>query len=100
MGIGNIGILAQVTALLLAFIFSFFIFIPLSVNIHQFDGRCLLYSTGQWITNSTSPQYTLDVHWGVQGYCNFSIFMGVISMLISFAYMVLMSIYLVQGNDL
>ncbi|XP_064621192.1 transmembrane protein 179-like [Lineus longissimus] len=100
MGIGNIAVLAQVTALLLALIFSFFIFIPLSVNIHQFEGRCLLYATGKWVTNSTSPQFNLDVEWGLQGYCGFSIFMGVMSMLTALGYMILMSFYLIQGNDL
>lgn len=101
MGLGNILILSQVTAFLLAFIFCFFIFIPLTINNAEFNGHCLLYATGKWeVVNSTGAPNKLNVHeWGDSGACNFPIFVGILAFPISLFYILWMSVYLLKGTE-
>ena len=100
MGLGNILILAQVTLYLLVFLLSFFIFIPLTVYLGQFQGHCLLYATGTWMpANSTTTDIVLtNVQWGTPSSCNFPVFIGVVSLPISFFYILWMLIYLFKAR--
>lgn len=97
MGLNNIVLLSQVTGYVIALIFSLCIVIPMSLhqdefrfvyNIrsdkmhskwYNFRGHCLLFSSGCW--QETDGQ--LQVHWASQGYCNYTIFVGVILLLVS-----------------
>lgn len=98
MGLGNIHLLAQVTIHLIAFILSFFMFIPISVNLNDFDGHCLLFATGRWIARSGNV--VLDnVDWGTVSSCNFAVFTGVAVMLMSSCYLVWYSILLFKDID-
>ena len=100
MGIGNILLLSQVTVYLLIFIFSLFIFIPLTVNEAQFDGHCLLFATGepQPVFNDTDK---LTVQWGSDdGYCKYPIVVSVIALPLSVFYMLWMSLHLFKDYDL
>ncbi|KAL8611086.1 hypothetical protein ACOMHN_064376 [Nucella lapillus] len=100
MGLGNILLLAQVTVYLIALILSFFMFVPISVNLDDFDGHCLLFATGKWSATSPSKAAQLDdVDWGTSGSCNFPIFSGVAVMLVSFFYLIWYSVLLFKNVD-
>ncbi|XP_067682124.1 transmembrane protein 179-like [Haliotis asinina] len=99
MGLGNIFVLSQVTAFLLSFIFSFFIFVPVWSNLNEFSGNCLLYSSGSWIPQSSTSQVKLNITWGPNSACNFTVFVGVAVMVLSIFYMVWQSRYLCRGID-
>ncbi|XP_041352820.1 transmembrane protein 179-like [Gigantopelta aegis] len=98
MGLGNIMVLGQVIAFLMSFIFSFFIFVPISVNLNEFNGNCLLYASGTWNTSKGSS-YLTGISWGPSSACNFSVFVGVVVMLLSCFYIVWHSMYLCRGID-
>ncbi|XP_045164062.1 transmembrane protein 179-like [Mercenaria mercenaria] len=95
MGVGNMLLLSQLTAFLLSFILSFFIFIPMSVNQKEFSGHCLLHATGKW-DNSSQLE---SVEWGPSSACNFSIFMGIIIMMSTLFYVILYFLYLARETD-
>lgn len=95
MGIDNMFLLSQLTVFVLSFILSFFIFIPMSVNLGDFSGHCLLYATGLW--DNTSQLEAVD--WGPSSACNFSVFMGIIIMMLTFFYTILYFIYLAKQTD-
>lgn len=98
MGLGNILLLAQVTISLVLFILSFFMFVPVSVNLGNFDGNCLLYATGTW--RAVSGEVDLaDVEWGTSSACNFPVFTGIVVMLTSLFYLVWYSILLYKQID-
>lgn len=100
MGLGNILLLAQVTAHLIAFVLSFFIFIPIAVCRNSFDGYCLLFATGTWSASKTSQEVHLtNVVWGSPSPCNFSTVVGVLVMLSSAFYVVWYSILLFKEID-
>lgn len=95
MGVGNIFLLTQLTAFLLCLIMSFFIFIPMAVNQEEFSGNCLLYATGTW--DNTSQLASVD--WGPSSACGFSIFIGVVLMILSLCYTCLYCVYLARDAD-
>ena len=67
MALGNLLILTQVIAYLLAVIFALFMFIPIAVNLGQFNSHCLLNAEGHWTGD------VLDIDsWGLSANCNFS----------------------------
>ncbi|XP_033733971.1 transmembrane protein 179-like [Pecten maximus] len=100
MGLGNILVLSQVTAYFVSFIVAFMLFIPVSVNVNEFGGHCLLYAKGKWVSAANSSQMELEnVVWGPSSACGFNIFMGVIVMLISMFYVVWESAYLIKDTD-
>lgn len=99
MGLGNVVVLSQCTAFILMFIFSFFIFVPVSINYNEFDGHCLLYATGTWVSNTSKGVQLELVEWGPGSACNFAIFMGVVMMLLSLFYIVMQSAYLIKDMD-
>ncbi|KAK7104112.1 transmembrane protein 179-like [Littorina saxatilis] len=98
MGLGNILLLAQVTLYLIAFILSFFMFVPISVNQNDFDGHCLLFATGKWSATRGAVELN-NVTWGTSSTCNFAVFSGVAVMLSSIAYLVWYSILLFKAVD-
>lgn len=88
-------LLSQLTAFVLSFIVSFFIFVPMSVNLREFSGHCLLYGTGSWDNNSQ----VASVDWGPSSGCNFSVFIGIITMMLTLFYAVLYFVYLAKQTD-
>jgi len=93
--LSNILLLCQVAGYVIAFLLSLCIIIPLSVNQDQFRGHCLLFSTGQW--RESDGQF--DVKWASQAYCNYTIFVGVLTFLISVVQIYRMIRYLWKGTD-
>ncbi len=96
MGLGNILILTQVCAYLLAVIFSFFMFLPMSVNLGHFNGHCLLEAQGKWLEDPNKLNIT---SWGNSANCNFPIFVGALCFPISLFYVVWMALYLCRNNE-
>ncbi|XP_050406240.1 transmembrane protein 179 [Patella vulgata] len=100
MALGNLIVLSQVTCFILSFLLSFFVFVPVSINNHEFNGHCLLHATGKWHPESKQANIELtDLHWGPSSACNFSVFIGVVVMVTSFCYTIWVSIYLFKGTD-
>ncbi|XP_025103707.1 transmembrane protein 179-like [Pomacea canaliculata] len=97
MGIPNKLLLAQVTLYVISFILSFFVFVPISVNLGHFGGHCLLFATGNWTSDTNAVLQS--VNWGPDGACNFPIFTGVFSMLVSIIYVIWYSIFLLKETD-
>ncbi|XP_070578920.1 transmembrane protein 179-like [Ptychodera flava] len=98
MGIGNILVLAQVTAYVLIFLLSFFIVVPAGINQTNFDGNCVLFSTGTWHRNASSNHFRIDA-WGDRSVCNFTIYIGIVSLMASFILAVRLSIFLCREAD-
>ena len=90
MGLSNILILFNVTLYVIIFIFSVLSFIPIIINNAQFNGHCLLFSSGKWTQNSTY----LDVDWGSNSYCDFPLTISIMSMLFALFYIFWLSIHL------
>ena len=101
MGLGNMLLLVQVTVYVIAFILAFFVFIPLSINQTDFHGKCLLFSSGKWGYDNSTPEEIslLTVNWGDYGYCQFTVFIGVLLLPLSFYYIVSISIHLFKGTE-
>lgn len=100
MALGNMLVLSQVTIFFVSFLLSFLLFIPVSVNVNEFGGHCILYAEGKWVNAVNSSEMELrDVVWGASSGCGFNIFMGVIVMLFSLFFVVWESAYLVKDTD-
>lgn len=52
---------------------------PIKYDLYCFRGHCLLFSTGEW----QEADGQLLVQWASQGYCNYTIFVGVVLCLVS-----------------
>lgn len=99
MALGNLLILTQVVAYLLAVIFALFMFLPVAVNLGQFKGHCLLNAQGHWeVSEEQRMELQID-KWGLAANCNFPIFMGVVAFPVSLFYVFWMSIYLFKGIE-
>ena len=94
MALGNLLILTQVIAYLLAVIFALFMFIPIAVNLGQFNSHCLLNAEGHWTGD------VLDIDsWGLSANCNFPIFVCVVAFPVALLYVLWMSVYLFRGIE-
>ena len=67
------------------------------MSIHQehFKGHCLLFSTGVW--QERDGQFKVD--WASQAYCNFTIFVAVVTFLLSLGFGVRIVSYVKNKND-
>ncbi|CAH1793221.1 unnamed protein product [Owenia fusiformis] len=101
MGIGNILQLTQVTLYLLAFIFCWFIWLPVASNLGAFNGHCLLYADGKWAPNKThgGDLKLTAMKWGDSSSCTYPIFVGIISAPISLFYLIWVSIWLYRERE-
>ncbi|XP_018411916.1 PREDICTED: transmembrane protein 179 [Nanorana parkeri] len=81
----NNFLFAQCILFFLAFLFSFIAVVPLSENSVDFHGKCLLFTEGVWLSGNISLErehFTVD-EWGPESACRFSVFTGVLSLLVS-----------------
>lgn len=97
MGIENLFGLAQVTLYFVLFILSFLICIPAGVNVNDFDGHCLLSASGKWIVKKEHDIHLDISKWGPNSACNFTIFLGVLSMILSLFYSIWTGMLLARG---
>lgn len=99
MGVGNIPLLFQVTIYIVAFLVSFFILIPLSVYMAQWNNHCLLFVDGHWTRQNDTDIDELIVEWQGPGYCHFPIAAGVFSLIVALVSILWMSVYLFKNID-
>ncbi|CAG5121157.1 unnamed protein product [Candidula unifasciata] len=98
MGLHNLFLFAQCCFYLLLFIMSFFACIPAGVNVSNFNGHCLLYARGEWTKEATTSN--LDhIDWGPDSACNFTVFIGVVSLIIALFYLVWISVMLARSIE-
>jgi len=95
MAIGNVLLLSQLAGNIVALILSLCIIIPMSIHEGDFRGHCLLFSTGNW--TETDGQF--DVDWASQGICNYTIFVGVLILVVSLVQIYRHSMLLYKGQD-
>ncbi len=62
-----------------AFVFSLVVCVPMSLHQEHFKGHCALFSTGEW--RQRDGKFVAD--WANQAYCNFTIFVAVVTFLLS-----------------
>lgn len=79
------SLFAQCLGYFLAFLFSFIVAVPLSENSNDFHGRCLLFTEGLWLNaNLTAEKQRFTVQeWGPPSACRFSLFAGLLSLLLA-----------------
>ncbi|XP_022185589.1 transmembrane protein 179 [Nilaparvata lugens] len=95
MALTNVLLISQIAAYVIAFILSLCITIPMSLHQDEFRGHCLLFSTGVW--QETDGQFL--VSWASQAYCNYTIFVGVVLLVVSAIQIYRMSVYIYKGID-
>ncbi|XP_044746555.1 transmembrane protein 179 [Coccinella septempunctata] len=95
MALRNIILLSQIAGYVVAFILSLCIVVPMSLHQDEFRGHCLLFSTGEWQESDGQ----LKVNWASQGYCNYTIFVGVVLCLVSLIQIYRLSVFLHKGTD-
>ncbi|XP_045483127.1 transmembrane protein 179 [Harmonia axyridis] len=95
MALRNIILLSQIAGYVVAFILSLCIVVPMSFHQDEFRGHCLLFSTGEWQESDGQ----LKVNWASQGYCNYTIFVGVVLCLVSLIQIYRLSVFLHKGTD-
>uniref|UniRef100_A0A0K2UVT5 Uncharacterized protein n=1 Tax=Lepeophtheirus salmonis TaxID=72036 RepID=A0A0K2UVT5_LEPSM len=77
--LNNAVLLVQIGLYCASWILSLCIVIPMSLHQDQFKGHCLLFSTGVW--QEEDGQFLVD--WASQAYCNYVIFVAVITFALS-----------------
>ncbi|KAG8445681.1 hypothetical protein GDO86_010454 [Hymenochirus boettgeri] len=79
----NNFLFAQCVLYFLAFLFSFIAFVPLTENSNDFNGKCLLFTEGMWLSiNVTAERDRFTVEeWGPQSACRFSVLTAILSLL-------------------
>lgn len=95
MALTNVLLLSQIAGYVIALILSLCIIVPMSLQQDDFKGHCLLFSTGVW--QETDGQ--LDVTWASQGYCNYTIFIGVMLGLVATIQIYRLSVFLYKNTD-
>lgn len=72
MALSNVLILSQIAAHVVVLILSLCIIIPMLYHVSEFNGNCLLFSTGTW----SEDDGRFDIKWANKFYCNFTIITG------------------------
>jgi len=91
----NVILYIQLTGYSIAALLSLCITIPMSMHQDNFKGHCLLFSTGEW--RETDGQFVVE--WASQAYCNYTIFVGVIMLVISATQIYRLSKFVYKGRD-
>ena len=65
---------------LVSFILSLTFFIPMVLNVNDFNGKCLLFTTGVF---NESDGRIFEPNWASFSYCGFALFNGLFSTLAS-----------------
>lgn len=95
MALDNLRLLSQSAGYCVTLILSLCVVIPMIMNEASFKGNCLLFTSGQFIAGDG----LFDPKWGSNFYCGFTLFVGILSLLIAGLQLVRMSIFLYKGSD-
>ncbi|XP_037940926.1 transmembrane protein 179 [Teleopsis dalmanni] len=79
MALANVLSLSQISGHIILVILSLCVITPLGINLRQFSGHCLLFTTGKW----REEDGMFDVKWSSNGFCNFPLISGIVTFLIS-----------------
>lgn len=72
MALSNILILSQIAGHVVVLALSLCIIVPMLSHVKEFNGHCLLFTTGNWREDNGF----FDVQWASQFFCNFTIVTG------------------------
>lgn len=95
MTINNIFLLSQSAVYTVSAIVSLCVWIPMSLNLYQFGGHCLLFTSGQYVEEDG----TFDPNWSSPAYCGFTLFVGISVFLVAFIQSVRKIVLLCKGID-
>ncbi|XP_063976528.1 transmembrane protein 179 [Diachasmimorpha longicaudata] len=95
MALTNVLLISQVAGYVVALILSLCIIVPMSLHQEDFNGHCLLFSTGIW--RETDGQF--DVQWASQAYCNYTISAGLVLFVTSVIQIYRLSMLMYKGED-
>lgn len=95
MGLGNIPLLGQATCYSITLLLSIVTLIPMAWHIQNFNGKCLLFTTGTFDPND--GHFIPD--WASPFYCGFSLFTAILALLVSIVQLFRMSVFLYNGTD-
>ncbi|XP_026509964.1 transmembrane protein 179 [Terrapene carolina triunguis] len=100
MALSNL-LFAQCVGYFLAFLCSFVVVVPLSENSNDCRGRCLLFTEGMWLSaNLTAERQRFTVQeWGPPAACRFSVFAGLLSLLLAAAQAWRTLFFLCKGHE-
>ncbi|XP_048393876.1 transmembrane protein 179-like [Stegostoma tigrinum] len=100
MGMNNF-LFAQCILYFLAFLFGFIAVVPLSENGSDFQGKCLLFTSGMWQNENITveKQRFMVEEWGPESACQFTTFIGLFSLLLSAVQAWRLLFYLCKGHD-
>lgn len=79
MALSNVLILSQIAGHVVVLTLSLCILVPMLCHVRDFNGHCLLFSTGDWNENNG----LFDVQWVSEFYCNFTIITGMFLFFVS-----------------
>ncbi|XP_073818577.1 transmembrane protein 179-like [Musca autumnalis] len=79
MALANVLRLSQITGHVIILILALCVVVPLSFNIHDFCGHCLLFTTGKW----REEDGMFDPKWASSDFCNFPLVTGILMFIIS-----------------
>lgn len=95
MGLTNVILLSQAAGYSVTIILSLCVVIPMIMHEASFQGHCLLFTTGTFVSSDGS----FDPQWGSGFYCGFTLFVGIISFIIALVQLVRMCIFLCKNTD-
>lgn len=72
MALSNVLILSQIAGHFVILTLSLCILVPMLYHVQDFNGHCLLFSTGDW----NEDNGLFDVKWASKFYCNLPIITG------------------------
>ncbi|XP_064490048.1 transmembrane protein 179-like [Ornithodoros turicata] len=95
MGLGNILVLTQATCYACTLILSLCTIVSTSIHVYNFNGHCLLYTTGTF----DSDDGHFIAKWASAFYCMFTLVIGGVMLMVSFVQLVRMAIFLYKDSD-
>lgn len=95
MALTNVLLLSQIAGYLMGFILSLCIVVPMSMHQHEFNGHCLLFSSGTW----QEEDGQLLVEWANRAYCNYVIIVGIVMLLVCCVQIYRLSMLMYKSED-
>ncbi|XP_065343523.1 transmembrane protein 179 [Cloeon dipterum] len=95
MELTNILLLSQIAGYSVALLLAFCLAVPLVLHQNDFQGHCLLFSTGNW--QETDGQF--NVNWSPTIFCGYPIGLAAMAMGLCFIQLYRMSVYYYRGTD-
>jgi hypothetical protein len=95
MGLTNVILLSQAAGYSVTIILSLCVVIPMIMHEASFQGHCLLFTKGSFISENGS----FDPDWGSSFYCGFTTVVGFLSFFISLIQLVRICIFLCKSTE-